>query len=394
MYKFCTLEEVLNDEKEKLSKVKSYKQDQSVCNRNNSKIIESKLSNEKDKLVQSPIYDNVDVIPVGRGSSSFQVLPKQDYKIIDGVYGDIRYKKEMRPNINVKRPEVLPKPKLSMKQKKTILRHDPTDEIAATNIDNQEIQLKLQTEQDSSLKPRNQTTDNYIAMGFTKGEQQFVDIKNQLSNASREIPRPKPRELLGGSYVEMVTTEKCNAQLNSDNILYTKETDIPNLQKKYYYIEDAWEHQNIGGFAGSKYLEIEESNVKEYIHPIQSSKDVQSSSIHPLPRDELSDLLYEPVSSILREGGRGSDNSTNFTEIDNNSSKYYAFDVATDSISKERESITPNRDRNPVRIEKNEIKVRPRTKTDLPGSFFEDFSNNSELAKLGEKIRKQLESNK
>ena len=300
-------------------------------------------------------------------------IPNERCQFSGGSQLDNKHKKAMTA-----KPKIQPKPNLSY--------------------------LKVQN---SSISERGYNASHSETLDSNNTEQKQVDL---LSSQLYEIPedlsdmRSEPRIVASSSYVDIIGTKNSYELENySDFVQYSStENDTNDRITQGEYTQETRTPRE------PMYLEIEDSQIAKCISPIQGldNQMVRSRSMEVIresaSKDSLSELLYEPVQSILDENF----NSKNFsvpanvdTTLGSTNLKQYYFEMASNKVS-EKKILTPSKKqvKQKKREKKKEKELKDKFKQNqIPqkkGAIFEDFSNDSELAKLGAKIREQLENQK
>ena len=411
MYKFCTIADVEEDEQTKIRIPPRSKQHNIGKHKN--------ISND---LLQNPsIYENVALNVAGHGSNEFKVIPKDTVKHSDAIYEDIRYKLAMVPRIQSK-PPLKPKPRL---KKVTAPQVDITasftpshtdsvlkDDVAkkknetSTTCDNlkrnkpqlqpkpklntlkqHKISLQSKKAMNVSLETTTTTTtpaDVYVLMTS-------IDDENKESARSTSVLEPEGKSKLINSpredYLTMMSSDKGSYEVNAPNdVISTSETDkYCSNDHEYCDVKDVTEFET----PQANYSQIDEAKIEKCIYSFDDSEDLEIES--QVSKDELSEMLYLPVDQSL------SCDLSMSLETGCGSEKYYDFDVV--------EKIVRGTQHSPV-VAKTQVKksfIKPvieeqfhtSIKTESKNtSVFVDFSDDSLLAKLGEKMRKDLENKK
>ena len=249
--------------------------------------------------------------------------------------------------------------------------------------------LKLQHSSSVTLSQEDSRKDN-TSMSTSDTAQPKADLCNELYKVTTQLAdmRRDPRIPADGSYVQIVGKEKNSYELDSYLDSYECSHN-PIIQNDCSYNEGT----NLR--SETNYLEIEDTQIAKCIHPIDSfethmvkskSLDVIQTPKHPMSKDVLSEMLYEPVQGIFSEETKFSTLSVpanvDQSKVRKNVTKYSKKLV--DPKMHDRKKRKPSKE-----------KSCPDSKLPSKSSLiFEDFSTDSELSKLGEQIRLQLEKKK
>ena len=409
MYKFCTLAEVEEDEKTKLAILPCSKQH-----------IIGKPRNISNKLLQNPpIYENVILNVVGQVSNEFQVIPKDTHKHSDAMYEDIRYKRAMIPRF---KPDVPPRPRQELNtvgtpqmdkkasfttssQTDTVVREDVVREISQTltaceslkrnkpllqpkprlnTLKQHKVSLTVKKETDIPLITTTTTTPyhGYVPMTSIDDEKKGLRKSTSMSFSNEES---KLRKSSSVGYLSMVSSDKGSYEITDPNdVISASETDEYDARDhEYCQVKDVE-----FGTSQENYSQIDEAKIQKCIYSIENS-DLKSKS--NISEDELSDMLYKPVDESI------SVDHSKSLGIGYSGGKYYDFDVAEEMV-RGAQHIPVLEKKHVTRTVTKPVtgkQFQSSTKTESQNtSVFVDFSDDSLLAKLGEKMRKDLEKKK
>ena len=301
-------------------------------------------------------------------------------KVSGGLHEDIQSKKDVKA-----KPKLQPKPNLGYfkLQKINLPKTGTITTFQECNESNKDKLFQSET-------------------AVSNSDLQKEDRCSQLYKIPKELSdmRGDPREKAGGSYLDIVRKDKNSYELDNyfDIVQYSStemESNNPITQGNCEYTQDS-----------NDYLEIEDSQISKYISPIKSfaikssSQDDVQSSNHSVSKDMLSEMLYEPVQSIMDEKSSFRKFSAPTIADPTLGSTNIKYEYFVLPINNENEKNVANSSKKQVKQKKQVIKKQTKiTQKIAPYSapqkgylIFEDFSNNSELARLGEKMREQLEN--
>ena len=420
MYKFCTISEVEEDEKTKLA----------IQPRSTQHNI-GKLGNISSELLQNPpIYENVVLNMTAQGSNEFQVTPNDTHKHSDAIYEDMHYKRAKEPRNKPAPPprfrQALNKvsvPQMDMNASFTLsqndrdLKHDVVKEKSQTRTahENQTSKPQLKPKPKPKPKPRLNTLKQHKVSLPTSSIESDFPLKKTTSITTDYLPMmslddedkkmKKSTSLLlmpneeselkkssSAGYLSMIRSDKGNYEINDpDDVIPASETEEYDLSgHTYCHVKDVVKFETPQDNR-SYYSQINEAKIEKCIYSIDNS-DLEIKS--QVSKDELSEMLYLPVRDNIDES-ISVDLKTSLG-IGCSGEKYYDFDVAEEMVRAPHLSPVVEKRHETRTFINPVIGKQPQTSvTDSKNtSVFVDFSDDSLLAKLGAKMRKDLESKK